>query len=81
MKRTLIFTAALIAALDLSGCMVLMAGNGYHPDQGDLVSGDGTVRYVGWCQVHPHNAHCLAPQGPPVALRAARARPEIANDN
>ncbi|HEX4049887.1 MAG TPA: hypothetical protein VHY19_03290 [Steroidobacteraceae bacterium] len=59
MKNLLIATAALIAALNLSGCTLVMAGNGYHGDHGDLVSSDGTIRYVGWCDVHPHNSHCL----------------------
>jgi hypothetical protein len=60
MKKPIIGTAALIAALNLSGCMLVMAGGDYHGDQGDLVSRDGTIRYVGWCDVHPHNAHCLS---------------------
>ncbi|HWG76677.1 MAG TPA: hypothetical protein VN660_07760 [Steroidobacteraceae bacterium] len=60
MKKLFISTAALIAALNLSGCMLMMAGSGYHGDQGDLVSNDGDIRYVGWCDVHPHNAHCLS---------------------
>jgi len=81
MKRTLITTAALTAALSLSGCMVLMSGGDYHRDHGDLVSNDGTVRYVGWCEVHQHNSRCLATQGPPVALRAERAPLAIADNN
>lgn len=59
MKKLVIATAALVAALNLSGCTLMMASSGYHGDHGDLVSGDGSVRYVGWCDVHPHNSHCL----------------------
>jgi outer membrane lipoprotein SlyB len=59
MKNTLMATAALLAALNLSGCVISLAGGGYHADQGDLVSRDGTVRYVGWCSVHTHNSRCL----------------------
>lgn len=59
MKNTLIVTAALIGALNLSGCMLVMGNSGYHGDHGDLVSSDGSVRYIGWCEVHPHNARCL----------------------
>lgn len=59
MKKILIVAAALVGALNLSGCMVVMAGGGYHGDHGDLVSSDGSVRYVGWCALHVHNSHCL----------------------
>lgn len=59
MKNLSIITAALIAALNLSGCTLMMASSGYHGDHGDLVSSDGSIRYVGWCDVHPHNSHCL----------------------
>ncbi len=58
MKNALIATA-LLAALNLSGCMISLAGGGYHADQGDLVSRDGTVRYIGWCSLHTHNSRCL----------------------
>ncbi len=58
MKKTLIVTAVLMAILNLSGCMLVFAGGGYHADKEDLVSADGTVRYVGWCNVHPHNTRC-----------------------
>jgi hypothetical protein len=60
MKKIFIATAALLAAVNLSGCMISLAGGGYHADQGDLVSRDGTVRYVGWCSLHAHNSHCLS---------------------
>jgi hypothetical protein len=58
MKKTLIVAAGLLCALNLSGC-VLSGGGGYHYDHGDLVSNDGTIRYVGWCRLHPRNSHCL----------------------
>lgn len=57
MRKSFIVTALLFAVLNLSGCM--LAGRGYHYDHGDLVSNDGTVRYVDWCHVHSHNSHCL----------------------
>ena len=59
MKNLLIATAALIAALNLSGCTLVMASSGYHGDHGDLVSSDGSIRYIGWCDVHRRNSHCL----------------------
>jgi hypothetical protein len=62
MKKLLIATATLIGALNLSGCMLVMEGSDYHGDHGDLVSSDGAIRYVGWCEVHPHNSHCLDTQ-------------------
>jgi hypothetical protein len=49
MKKTLIVAAALFALVNLSGCVFLMPGAGYHADHGDLVSNDGTVHYIGWC--------------------------------
>lgn len=58
MKQIFIVTAALFAALNLSGCALVTAGGGYHNEQGDLVSRDGNIDYVGWCDVHPRNAHC-----------------------
>jgi hypothetical protein len=58
MKKTLVVTAALVASLNLSGCVIALAGGNYHPDHGDLVSNDGNVRYVGWCHLHARNAHC-----------------------
>jgi hypothetical protein len=51
---------AVIAALNLSGCMILN-GRGYHNDRGDLVGTDDAgigVRYVGWCKLHPHTRDC-----------------------
>jgi hypothetical protein len=60
MKRTINLLpamAALLATLNLSGCMVL-DGESYHNDRGDLVSNDGSIRYVGWCEVHPHGRGC-----------------------
>ncbi|HTT07009.1 MAG TPA: hypothetical protein VMF64_17150 [Steroidobacteraceae bacterium] len=69
MNKTLIATAALIGALNLSGCMLVMGSSGYHGDHGDLVSSDGSVRYIGWCDVHPHNSRCLdTGEGKAVAL-------------
>lgn len=61
MKKTLIVAAVLFAGLNLSGCVLATAGAGYHGDHGDLVSKDGTVRYIGWCEVHPQNSHCREP--------------------
>ncbi len=58
MKKLFIVTAAVFAGLNLSGCMLVMAGGGYHPDHGDLVSGDGSIRYVAWCDVHRHSSYC-----------------------
>jgi len=57
MKRIVIAIAAILAVLNLSAC-VFATADGYHYDHGDLVSSDGTMRYLGWCNVHPHNAHC-----------------------
>lgn len=71
MKKLFIGTAALIAALNLSGCMLVMSEGDYHGDHGDLVSSDGSIRYVGWCDVHPHNSHCLAAPGATAAATAA----------
>ena len=61
MNKTMIIAAALAAVLNLSGCVLATAGSGYHYDHGDLVSSDGDVRYIGWCDVHPHNSHCRKP--------------------
>lgn len=72
MNRILIATAALLAILNLSGCMFARA-DGYHYDHGDLVSTDGTMRYIGWCGVHPRNAHCLNTPGPSAAAVSAAA--------
>jgi len=78
MKNTLIATAVLLAALNLSGCMISLAGGGYHADQGDLVSRDGTVRYVGWCSLHTHNSHCLDNTTPaPVESVAVALAPSV----
>ncbi len=63
MKRTfglLTAAAALLAVLNLQGCMVFdREGRGYHRDRGDLINNDGTVRYVGWCDVHSPDSRCL----------------------
>jgi hypothetical protein len=75
MKKPLIATAALIAALNLSGCMLVMSGSDYHGDHGDLVSSDGSVRYVGWCDVHRHNSRCLNPQATAAAAPATTVDP------
>jgi hypothetical protein len=56
MKRTF-GLLTLIAALNLSGCVVL-DGRSYHNDHGDLVSDDGSVRYEAWCELHPTYQHC-----------------------
>ena len=69
MRRLLAATVALVAVLN-AGCIVLDKGEGpFHSDRGDLVSKDGAVRYVGWCELHPHNSSCMTPStGPAVAL-------------
>ena len=58
MTKTFLATAALFAVSNLTGCALVTAGSGYHNEHGDLVSRDGDIHYVGWCDVHPHNAHC-----------------------
>lgn len=78
MKRMLIATAVLVASLNLSGCMVALAGGNYHPDHGDLVNNDGTVRYVGWCHLHPRNSHCQ--NGPGAIPEVMRQRIVVARD-
>lgn len=50
----------LTAAVNLAGCMTLSADGPFHDDGGDLVSNDGSVRYVGWCRLHSRNANCAA---------------------
>ena len=59
MKTTfkLLAVVSALTALNLSGCMVL-DGKAYHDDRGDLVSNDASIRYVGWCEVHPSDRHC-----------------------
>jgi hypothetical protein len=89
MKTTLTAVAALIAALSLSGCMLVTGGSGYHGEHGDLVSSDGSVRYIGWCDVHPHNSRCLstgevkpaALHPGAVALAPSETSPPIADIN
>lgn len=71
MKKTLIVAAVLLAALNLSGC-VLIDGGGYHSEHGDLVSNDGTIHYVGWCKAHPRNSHCLDTRGSSAAAGDSR---------
>ena len=78
MKKILIITAVLFSSLNLSGCMVALAGGNYHPDHGDLVSSDGTVRYVGWCHLHTRNSHCQDSHS--VDDAALRNRIVVAND-
>ena len=51
--------AVVAGAIGLSGCMTLRDSDGYRYENGDRVSIDGTVRYVGWCNARPHNVHCL----------------------
>ena len=51
--------AALAGALTVSGCMALHDGDGFRYENGDRVSIDGSVRYVGWCDARPRNVHCL----------------------
>jgi len=75
MKNILIATAALIALANLPGCALVMAGSGYHNDHGDLVSSDGSVRYIGWCNVHPHFSHCLLPRSSTAVADAGGALP------
>ena len=57
MKFNLLTVIAGLAALNLSGCMVL-DGKSYHNDRGDLVANDASIRYVGWYGVHPNDRHC-----------------------
>jgi hypothetical protein len=73
MKKLLIATAVLLGILNLSGCTLVLAGGGYHYEQGDLVSADGTVRYMGWCNVHPHNSHCQ----PGIAVASGPSQPRM----
>lgn len=58
MRKPLILMTALAAVVNLSGCMVLSGEGPFHGDRGDLVNSDETVRYVGWCELHPRNAYC-----------------------
>lgn len=60
MKRIFAAILALVTVLTLSGCMALEGEGNFHGDRGDLVNSDGTVRYVGWCELHPHNANCTS---------------------
>lgn len=57
----------LIGALGLSGCVTLHDSEGYRYENGDRVSIDGSVRYVGWCSARPHNVHCLNQSSRPSA--------------
>lgn len=53
-----------LAALNLSGCMLVHGEGGSHYDHGDRIDRDGT-RYVGWCDARPKNLNCLEqPPGP-----------------
>jgi hypothetical protein len=70
-KRTfnlLATIAVVLSPLNLSGCMIL-DGRSYHEDRGDLVSDDGDIRYVGWCDVHTHSRDCT-----PARVAVADAR-------
>jgi hypothetical protein len=61
MKRTfqlLTATAAAFTLSNLAGCITLERGS-YHVERGDLVSNDGAIRYVGWCDPRPHTAQCV----------------------
>jgi len=51
--------ALLLAALNLSGCSALHDSDSYRYENGDRITLDGSVRYVGWCDARPHNVHCL----------------------
>jgi hypothetical protein len=60
MKPILAAFFALLPMLGLTGCVVFRDDGGYHSyrnDRGDLII-DNEVRYVGWCDAHPHNARC-----------------------
>ena len=57
--RASVGIAALTGALTLSGCMTLHDHDQYRYENGDRISIDGSVRYVGWCYARPHNVHCL----------------------
>lgn len=65
--RVSVGIAALAGALTLSGCMTLRDGDAYRYENGDRVSIDGSVRYVGWCDARPHNVHCLNQSPRPAA--------------
>ena len=69
MKKQLNLTTgavALLLALNLSGCVVLHDEEAYRYENGDRVSLDGSIRYVGWCHAHPQNIHCVSkPAVPP----------------
>jgi hypothetical protein len=47
--------------------MALHDGDAYRYENGDRVSIDGSVRYVGWCNARPHNVHCLSQSSRPSA--------------
>jgi len=70
MKKQLNFLAgiALVAVLNLCGCVSLTEQQGDRFDRGDLIDRNG-VRYVGWCDSHPHNVHCIAQASEPSADR------------
>lgn len=57
--RASVGIAAFAGALTLAGCMALHDGDGYRYENGDRVSIDGSVRYVGWCDARPHNVQCM----------------------
>jgi hypothetical protein len=68
LMRVSVGIAALVGSLNLSGCMVLHDGDeGFRYENGDRVSIDGSVRYVGWCNARPHNVHCLNQSSRPAA--------------
>lgn len=59
--------ALLAGTLNLCGCMVLHDGERFRYENGDRVSIDGSIRYVGWCDARPHNTHCLNQSSRPSA--------------
>ena len=70
MKKQINFLAAavtLLVALNLTGCVVLHDEDAYRYENGDRVSPDGSIRYVGWCNAHPQNVHCLSQSSVPPA--------------
>lgn len=71
MRKPITFLTAITALAlmaDLSGCTLVLSGeHGWHGDRGDLVNKDATVRYVGWCDLHPRSAKCAPPSAIVVA--------------
>ena len=72
MKAFMTATIALVAVLN-AGCMAFIEHGTFHGDRGDLVSSDGTVRYVGWCELHKQSASCRSPL-PETAVALAAAQ-------